>query len=125
MIPTEVVRKRDLQTRKLKRGKAILLGGRAWRYEMHPLVSAEVGDLDLLRALNRRMIPMHHLQEEYQKSLQAYVQDYLKKEVFEEGLTRNIPAFSRLFDAMRYSHGELTNYANIALSAFPEIPPPP
>ena len=31
--------------RKLKRGKANLLGGRAWRYEMHPLVSAEVADL--------------------------------------------------------------------------------
>lgn len=35
--------------RKLKRGKAN--GGRAWRYEMHPLVSAEVADLDLLIAL--------------------------------------------------------------------------
>jgi len=34
--------------------------------------------------------------------------------VFAEGLTRNIPAFSRFFDAMGYSHGELTNYANIA-----------
>ena len=100
--------------RKLKRGKANLLGGRAWRYEMHPLVSAELDDLNLLRALNRGMIPMHYLQEEYRKSLQAYVQDYLKEEVFEEGLTRNIPAFSRFFDAMGYSHGELTNYANIA-----------
>ena len=79
--------------RKLKRGKANLLGGRAWRYEMHPLVSAEVDDLNLLRALNRGMIPMHYLQEEYRKSLQAYVGDYLKEEVFEEGLTRNIPAF--------------------------------
>jgi len=100
--------------RKLKRGKANLLGGRAWRYEMHPLVSAEVHDLNLLRALNRGMIPVHYLQEEYHKSLRAYVQDYLKEEVFEEGLTRNIPAFSRFFDAMGYSHGELTNYANIA-----------
>jgi uncharacterized protein len=100
--------------RKLKRGKANLLGGRAWRYEMHPLVSAEVADLDLLRALNRGMIPMHYMQEEYRKSLQAYVRDYLKEEVFDEGLTRNIPAFSRFFDAMGYSHGELTNYANIA-----------
>jgi predicted AAA+ superfamily ATPase len=100
--------------RKLKRGKANLLGGRAWRYEMHPLVSAEVADLDLLRSLNRGMIPMHYMQEEYRKSLQAYVQDYLKEEVFDEGLTRNIPAFSRFFDAMGYSHGELTNYANIA-----------
>jgi len=100
--------------RKLKRGKANLLGGRAWRYEMHPLISAEVADLDLLRALNRGMIPVHYMQEEYRKSLQAYVRDYLKEEVFDEGLTRNIPAFSRFFDAMGYSHGELTNYMNIA-----------
>jgi predicted AAA+ superfamily ATPase len=81
---------------------------------MHPLVSAEVDNLDLLRALNQGMIPIHYLQEEYRKSLQAYVRDYLKEEVFDEGLTRNIPAFSRFFDAMGYSHGELTNYANIA-----------
>jgi predicted AAA+ superfamily ATPase len=100
--------------RKLKRGKGNLLGGRAWRYEMHPLVSAEVGDLNLLRILNRGMIPVHYLEEDYHKSLQAYVRDYLKEEVFDEGLTRNIPAFSRFFDAMGYSHGELTNYANIA-----------
>lgn len=100
--------------RKLKRGKANLLGGRAWRYEMHPLVSAEIEDMDLLRSLNRGMIPDHYLQAEYGKSPQAYVRDYLKEEVFAEGLTRNIPAFSRFFDAMGYSHGELTNYANIA-----------
>jgi predicted AAA+ superfamily ATPase len=100
--------------RKLKRGKVNLLGGRAWRYEMHPLVSLEVGDLNLLRALNQGMIPSHYLQEEYRKSLQSYVRDYLKEEVFDEGLTRNIPAFSRFFDAMGFSHGELTNYANIA-----------
>jgi len=100
--------------RKLKRGKGNLLGGRAWRYEMHPLVSAEVVDLNLLKALNRGMIPVHYLEEEYRKSLQAYLRDYLKEEVFAEGLARNIPAFSRFFDAMGYSHGELTNYANIA-----------
>lgn len=100
--------------RKLKRGKANLLGGRAWRYEMCPLVSAELENLDLLNALNRGMIPSHYLQKTYSKALQAYTQDYLKEEVFEEGLTRNIPAFSRFFDAMGYSHGELTNYSNIA-----------
>jgi len=100
--------------RKLKRGKANLLGGRAWRYEMFPFVTAELGQVDLLRIMNRGMIPSHYLQEGHKKALKAYVQDYLKEEVFEEGLTRNIPAFSRFFDAMGYSHGELTNYANIA-----------
>lgn len=100
--------------RKLKRGKANLLGGRAWRYEMFPLVSAELGEVDLLRALNHGMIPAHYLQENYRRALKGYVQDYLKEEVFSEGLTRNIPAFSRFFEAMAYSHGELTNYSNIA-----------
>jgi uncharacterized protein len=100
--------------RKLKRGRTNLLGGRAWRYEMYPFVSAELPDLNLLRALNRGLVPAHYLGAEYRRSLDAYVRDYLKEEVFEEGLARNIPAFSRFFDAMSYSHGELTNYANIA-----------
>ena len=100
--------------RKLKRGKANLLGGRAWRYEMFPFVTAELDKLDLLKALNRGLIPVHYFQDSYKKSLRAYTQDYLKEEVFDEGLTRNIPAFSRFFDAMGFSHGELTNYSNIA-----------
>jgi uncharacterized protein len=100
--------------RKLKRGKANLLGGRAWRYEMFPFVTLELENWDLLRVLNRGMIPDHYLKKSYKKSLRAYTQDYLKEEVFDEGLTRNIPAFSRFFDAMAYSHGELTNYSNIA-----------
>ena len=40
--------------------------------------------------------------------------DYLKQEVFAEGLTRNIPAFARFFESMAFSHGELTNFSNIA-----------
>lgn len=100
--------------RKLKRGKVNLLGGRAWRYEMFPFVSVELGEVDLLRVLNQGLIPNHYLRDDYQKSLKGYIQDYLKEEVFAEGLTRNIPAFARFFDAMGYSHGELTNFSNIA-----------
>lgn len=100
--------------RKLKRGQANLLGGRAWRYELFPLVSAELGSVELLRALTHGLLPVHYLHADHQKSLKAYVQDYLKEEVFAEGLTRNVPAFSRFFDAMGYSHGTLINYANIA-----------
>jgi predicted AAA+ superfamily ATPase len=100
--------------RKLKRGRANLLGGRAWRYEMFPLTIVEIEDIDLVRALNHGLIPSHYLQDNYLRSLKSYVRDYLKEEVFDEGLTRNIPAFSRFFDAMGYSHGQLTNYSNIA-----------
>ncbi|MBL7061063.1 MAG: ATP-binding protein [Actinobacteria bacterium] len=102
--------------RKLRRGHVNLLGGRAWRYEIFPLVTAELKNINLLHALSHGMVPTHYLQDdqECKKSLKAYVQDYLKEEVFAEGLTRNIPAFSKFFDAFGYSHGELTNYSNIA-----------
>jgi predicted AAA+ superfamily ATPase len=100
--------------RKLKRGGVNLLGGRAWRYEMHPLVSVEVEGLNLLQALNRGLVPAHYLAPGYGRSLEAYVVDYLKEEVLDEGLTRNVAAFSRFFGAVGYSHGDLTNYANIA-----------
>lgn len=100
--------------RKLKRGLSNMLGGRAWRYEMFPLVTPELGEIDLLRALNHGLVPAHYLQQDYKKSLRAYVLDYLKEEIFDEGLTRNLPAFSRFFEAMGFSHGQLTNFSNIA-----------
>ena len=39
---------------------------------------------------------------------------HLKEEVFDEGLVRNTPAFSRFFDALSFSHGELVNFSNVA-----------
>ena len=102
--------------RKLKRGHANLLGGRAWRYEMVPLTTREIGECNLLTVLNQGLIPTHYLarKEHYRKSLKAYVTDYLKEEVFEEGLVRNVQSFSRFFDALAYCQGELINYSNIA-----------
>jgi len=102
--------------RKLKRSHANMLGGRAWRYEMFPFVSAELSDFNLLKALTHGLIPSHYFagSQDCRRSLKAYIQDYLKQEVFDEGLVRNIPAFSRFFDAMAFSHGELLNYSNIA-----------
>ena len=101
-------------TRKLKRSGSNLLGGRAWRYGLHPLTRAEVPDFSLLRALNRGLVPQHYDSEHYRRSLDGYVTDYLKEEVFDQGLTRRVGAFSRFFDALAFSHGELLNYSNIA-----------
>lgn len=100
--------------RKLKRGQANLLGGRAWRYEMFPLSFSEIGDFDLLAALQKGCIPSHYLSPDPRRSLQSYVNDYLKEEIQEESLTRNLPAFTRFLDAVGYSNGELINRANIA-----------
>lgn len=100
--------------RKLKRGHGNLLGGRAWRFGLHPLTYAEIPDFDLLRALNRGLIPQHYDTKQYRRALAGYVDAYLKEEVFDEGLVRNTPAFSRFFDALSFSHGELVNFSNVA-----------
>src|SRR5882672_3254085 len=59
--------------RKLKRGQANLLGGRAWRFEMFPLTSTEIPHIVLLQALNRGLLPAHYVQPHYRRSLRAYV----------------------------------------------------
>ena len=67
-------------------------GGRAWRFSLHPLTYCEIPDFDLLQALNRGLIPQHYDTNRYRCALAGYVDDYLKEEVFDEGLVRNTPA---------------------------------
>ena len=100
--------------RKMKRGKANLLGGRAWRFQMTPLTSREIPKFDLLRALQRGLVPSHYETADYHRAISSYVADYLKEEVFAEGLTRNVGAFSRFFDALGFSHGNLLNFSSIS-----------
>lgn len=100
--------------RKLKRGAANLLGGRAWRYELFPLTTKELHEPDLLRILNHGLLPAHYLAEKPERPLKGYVLDYLHEEIQMEALTRNVPAFARFLDAVALTHGQLINYANIA-----------
>ncbi len=100
--------------RKLKRGGGNLLGGRAWRFRLHPLTWRELPNFDLLRALNRGLVPTHYDSSHYRKALDGYCNDYLKEEVFNEGLARNVAAFSRFFEALGFSHGEMLNFSSLA-----------
>lgn len=100
--------------RKLKRSGANLLGGRALRYELFPLVYPEIPDFDLLRALNHGLLPRHYQADRPRDLLEAYVGDYLKEEIAAEALTRNIPAFSRFLESAAFSNGEVVNYQNVA-----------
>jgi predicted AAA+ superfamily ATPase len=100
--------------RKLKRGHANLLGGRAIRYELFPLVSDEIPDFSLTKALNSGLIPRHYESAEPRRYIQSYVGDYLKEEIAAEALTRNVPAFSRFLEVAALSNGEILNYSNIA-----------
>lgn len=100
--------------RKLKRGGGNLLGGRAVRYQLHPLVTAEIPEFSLDKALNAGLLPRHYLNVRPRRLIQAYVGDYLREEIAAEALTRNIPAFSRFLEVAALSNGELINYNTIA-----------
>ena len=100
--------------RKVKRGQANLLGGRAVRYELHPLVYPEISDFSLSKALNSGLLPRHFKSSYPQRLIESYVGDYLKEEIAAEALTRNVPAFSRFLIVAALTNGELINYQNIA-----------
>ena len=99
--------------RKLKRGHANLLGGRAVRYQLFPLTYPEVPKFSLTKALNSGLLPRHYDSEEPGRLIQSYVADYLKEEIVAEALTRNVPAFSRFLEVAALSNGEILNYSNI------------
>jgi len=100
--------------RKLKRLGVNLLGGRALRYHFYPLVYPEIPHFNLLKALNNGLIPSHYLASEVDLKLESYMIDYLHEEIREEGLVRQLPSFSRFLDSIGFSHGQMTNYNNIA-----------
>jgi len=101
-------------TRKILRTETNLLGGRALRYELLPLVSAEIPDFDLEKALNHGLLPKHYLTAQPKRLLAAYVGNYLKDEIVNEAKIRNINVFARFLEAAAFSNGEMLNYTNIA-----------
>jgi predicted AAA+ superfamily ATPase len=91
-----------------------LLGGRAMRYELYPLISAEIPDFDLIKALNSGLLPRHYLAKNPDKRLSAYIGSYLRDEIITEAKIRNITSFSRFLEAAAFSNGEMVNFSNIA-----------
>ena len=100
--------------RKLKRVGTNLLGGRALSVNLYPLVSAEIPDFDLIRAINHGMIPRHYLATAPKKRLQAYIGTYLKEEIQNEAVVRQLASFNRFLDIAAQCNGEMLNYSNIA-----------
>ena len=101
--------------RKVKRGHANLLGGRAIRRQLFGLTAGELGsECDMNRLLNHGYLPRIYLSTQARRLLNAYVADYLKEEVAAEGLVRNLPVFSEFLNAAALSDTELVNYATLA-----------
>ena len=101
--------------RKVKRGAANLLGGRAVRYELHGLSASELdSEFNLNRILNHGYLPRIYEANRPNPLLNAYIADYLKEEIAAEGLVRNLPTFSDFLDVAAFSDGEIVNFSNIA-----------
>lgn len=103
--------------RKLKRGGTNLLGGRATTLHLFPLVSAEIPDFDLMRAINWGTLPFIYLSDDPENDLTDYVGTYLKEEILAEGLARNIENFSRFLQIASLCNAELTNFAKVGNDA--------
>ena len=101
--------------RKVKRGHANLLGGRAVRYELYGLTAVELEQqFELTRLLNHGYLPTIYLSDTPLRFLNGYVADYLKEEVAAEGLVRNLPTFSEFLNIAALSDTELVNFSTIA-----------
>lgn len=101
--------------RKVRKGGVNLLGGRAVRYELYGLTSFELKkDFNLNRILNHGYLPRHYLSSNAKRLIHSYISDYLKEEITQEGLTRNMPVFSNFLSIAALSDTEIVNYTNIA-----------
>lgn len=100
--------------RKIKKSGANQLGGRAIPETLYPLVSAEITDYDLNKAIQNGTIPRHYAVTNAKNRIKAYIDLYLKEEIKEEAAVRNVDNFERFMEVAAISDGEIINYENIA-----------
>lgn len=104
--------------RKLKRGGANLLAGRAIVTNMYPLTSAEMaGDFEAGNALIYGTLPLAITGDDPEGYLTTYADTYLNEEIRAEALTRNVGSFSRFLEIAARQNGQVTNISTIAREA--------
>lgn len=104
--------------RKLKRGGANLLAGRAFVLDLFPLTADEVGaEFDLANALAWGTLPkIYDFEEDSDRKryLDSYVHTYIREEIQIEQLVRNLDPFRLFLQIAAQMNGEIINYTNIA-----------
>lgn len=107
--------------RKLRRGAANLLGGRAFELHLHPFTFVELkSDFQLLRSLSYGTLPkIFEFDDVLDKKryLYSYISTYLKEEVLVEQIVRKIEPFRRFLEVAGQMNGKILNYASIARDA--------
>ncbi len=102
--------------RKLKRGGANLLGGRAWVEHLHPLLWSELGQSSLEDILQYGSLPslLGLTKAEKARTLIDYTHLYIKEEVQAEGIVRQLGAFNRFLEMAAGQNGELVSLSSIS-----------
>jgi uncharacterized protein len=107
--------------RKLKRGGANLLGGRAKDLKLHPLTYGEMGPhFAIQNACQYGTLPKtaqclaDRSEEEAKSFLKSYSTIYIKEEIQAEALTRNIGAFQRFLQVAIQGNAQIIEFANIS-----------
>lgn len=101
--------------RSLRRKGVNLLAGRALSFHMHPLTTYELGNkFDLSYALKYGLLPAVYGTKQQLHYLKTYIQLYLKEEVQQEALVRNLALFTRFLNTASFSQGEILSYTEIA-----------
>lgn len=92
---------------------------------MHSYMAAELGEqFDLTKAIRIGMLPLVWSSEDPDKTLAAYSGLYLREEVQQEGLVRNVGGFARFLEAMSFSHAAVLNLSNVARISCQPVPKP-
>ena len=100
--------------RKLKRGGANLLAGRAWEARLFPLTNNEIDDFSLERYLTVGGLPAVYLSEYPWEELKAYTGTYLQEEIVAEGAIRKLESFTNFLDLVAAKVGEEINMDSLA-----------
>lgn len=105
--------------RKLRRGGANLLAGRALTINMEGFSAAELGDdFDPNFSVDWGLLPSVQTdREQAAEILAAYVNTYLKEEIREEGAVRRVPPFLRFLAVAGQMNAQVVNGQNIAREA--------
>lgn len=94
--------------RKLKRAGVDLLGGRALERHMHPFMACELGNgFSLDEALETGLVPVIGKYANRSKALASYLSLYIREEVEQAGLVRNLDSFARFLEAISFSHASV------------------
>jgi predicted AAA+ superfamily ATPase len=104
--------------RKLKRSGVNLLGGRAITLHLFPLTFRELGeDFSLGTALKFGSLPnisLEKSEENKKRLLKSYVETYLREEIQQESLVRNIPAFAKFLELAAFESGNVINFHGLS-----------